>query len=106
MIVPFGKTITIVPQTVDGFGTRTPGTPVDVDGCAWWQTTGTEVVGGQDTVVYEVNVLAPAGTAVASTDRVILDDVTYEVVGQPIAWESSLTGRKPGVQIVLRKVVG
>lgn len=106
MIAVYGKTIAIVPQTVDKFGNRTAGAPVTVPGCVVYDTPGSEAVKGQDTVTYTATVLAPPGTVVASTDRVNVDGVTFEVVGEPVVWVSPYTGRSPGVQINLRRVVG
>lgn len=106
MSYPFGKTATIIPQTRDQYGDRTAGASTDVDGCAIWQTPGVEIAVGEDTVIYDLTMLAPSGTTVNATDRVTVDSITYEVVGQPIAWISALTGHKPGVEVHLRKVAG
>lgn len=103
---PYGKTVTIISQTVDNFGDRTDGSSTVVDDCAVYQTPGVEQVGGQDTVVYDLTVILPPGTSVSSTDRVTIDGVTYEVASEPIAWRSPFTGTEPGVQITARKVTG
>lgn len=103
---PYGKTITITPQTVDNFGERTAGEPVDVAGCVTYETPGIETVGAQDTLVYEVTIIAPPGTSVALTDRVTFDGATYEVASQAIAWRSPFTGTEPGVQFTVRRVTG
>ncbi|HVX20886.1 MAG TPA: hypothetical protein VHB02_06040 [Acidimicrobiales bacterium] len=96
----------MTPQTVDKFGTRTPGTPVKVPGCVIYETPGIETLGGQDTVVQDAQVLAPPDTVVTSTDRVTVNGKTYEVVATPIIWRSPLTGNEPCVQIQLRRVKG
>lgn len=106
MIAVYGKTIAIVPQTVDKYGNRTAGVAVTVPGCVVYDTPGAEAVHGQDTVTYTATVLAPPGTVVEPTDRIIVDGVTFEVVGNPIVWVSPHTGESPGVQINLRVVVG
>lgn len=103
---PYGQTVTITPQTTDNFGERTAGTPTDVLRCAVYWTPGVEQLGGQDTIVYEATVIAPPGTAVSATDRVTIDGTTYEVVSQPIVWQSPLTGTEAGVQFTVRKVKG
>lgn len=103
---PYGKTVTITPQTTDPMGNRTAGDPVDVSGCVTYGTPGIETVGGQDTLVIELTVLAPAGTVVSQTDRVTIDGDDYEVASQGIEWESPFTGLQPGVQFTARKVAG
>lgn len=103
---PYGKTVTITPQTTDPMGDRTAGTPVDVDGCVTYGTPGVETVGGQDTLVVELTVIAPAGTEVSSTDTVTIDGDAYEVASQAIPWQSPFTGYAPGVQFTARKVAG
>lgn len=103
---PFGKTITVTPQTTDNFGDRTAGTPADVSPCVIYETPGVETVGGQDTLVYTKTVIAPAGTAVSPTDRITIDGDAYEVASQAIAWQSPFTGLRPGVQFTVRRVVG
>lgn len=103
---PFGRTATITPQTVDNMGDRTPGVPVAVEGCAVWETPGVETTGGQDTSVWSVTALMPVGTTVNITDRVEIDGVVYEVVAQPIAWKSDLTGHQPGVEVHLQTTSG
>lgn len=103
---PYGKTVTFTPMTTDPMGDRTAGDPVDVEGCAVYGTPGVETVGGQDTLVIELTVLAPAGTAVDPTDRVTIDGDGYEVSSQAIDWQSPFTGFEPGVQFTVRRVVG
>lgn len=103
---PYGKTVTITPQTGDNFGDRTAGTPVDVDGCVVYETPGVETVGAQDTLVVTLTVIVPPGTSVASTDRITIDGATYEVASQAIEWQSPFTGTRPGVQFTARRVTG
>lgn len=103
---PYGRTVTITPQTADPMGDRSAGDPVDVDGCVVYETPGIETVGGQDTGVVTATVLAPAGTEIASTDRVTIDGDGYEVASQPIDWQSPFTGLQPGVQFTVRRVTG
>lgn len=103
---PYGKTITFTPQTVDNFGTRTAGSPVDVAGCVVYQVPGIETVVGQDTLVYELTVIAPPGTTVDPTDTVTIDGNEYEIASQAIEWQSPFTGTDAGVQFTARRVVG
>lgn len=106
MPYPYGKTITVTPQITSSFGDRTAGVAVEVDGCVVYQTPGVETVGGQDTVVYDVTILAPPGTSISSTDVVCIDGAQYEISSQPIVWQSPFTGTEPGVQFTVRRVVG
>lgn len=101
-----GRTATITPQTANRDGDRTPGDPLTVSGCAFWQTPGTQSVVGQDTIVSEATLLVPFGTAVDSTDRITVDGVTYEVSSQPIPWKSDLTGWEACIEVHLRHVDG
>lgn len=103
---PFGKTITVTPQTTDNFGDRTAGDPVEIGGCVVYQVPGTETVAGQDTLVYQMTVIAPPGSAISPTDTVTIDGSVYEVASQAIDWQSPLTGTRPGVQFMVRRVVG
>ena len=111
----FGETVTVIPQTADNWGNRTPGESYDVEGCASWALGrvtspvlgGTEsTVVGEDTLVWDLTILMPTGTPVTSTDQVVIDGVTYEVVSRPIAWASFLTNRKLGVEVHLKAVQG
>lgn len=106
MTFAFGTTATFTPQTAAKFGERTSGTPIAIPACAFWETPGSQTVGGQDTIVYDAVLLAPHDTIVHTTDRVAVHGVTYEVVAQPIAWRSNLTNWKPCVEVHLRRVDG
>lgn len=104
--VPHTITATVTPQTEDAFGNRTPGTPISVSGCVAWPGLSTETTPGGDTVTTDLNLLMPDGTSVTATDRVTVDGVVYEVVGQPAVWLSPLTGFSAGIQVQLRTQKG
>lgn len=106
MPFPFGSIAVFVSQTTNNLGERTAAVSTTVDGCAIWQTPGVQTVGSQDTMTYDAELLAPAGTSVNSTDRCTVDGVTYEVVSQPIAWKSPLTGWEPCIEVHLRRTDG
>lgn len=102
----FGKTVTVTHMVDAGHGDRTPGDSFDVPDCPAWPAISTETVGGQETVDWDLTVLVPPGTDVRSTDTVTVDGTVYEVSGQPMVWESPLTGWQPGIQVLLRTQTG
>lgn len=107
---PFGATITIHRRTAattgrDGAQTFTT-TPIVVPGCAVWPRVSSETVQGQDLVTTGITIFAPAGTVVLATDTVTVDDLTYNVVGDPGAYASPLTGTRSGVEIQLVRTTG
>lgn len=106
MTFPFGKTITVTRQTVNPDGDRTPGASFPVEGCAFYPNTSQELVNGQETVTWDRTVLCPPGTDVRPTDTVTVDGVVYEVYGQPMAWQSPITGFSSGVEVLLRTQTG
>lgn len=112
MMLPFGVTVIITPQTRDNFGERTAGSPVTVEGCAAWRGSsskafgGSKATAGQETVTFTATLVVPPGTAITATDRVTLDGIVYEVDGEPVTWQSPLTGTQSGIEVTLRKVIG
>lgn len=83
----------------------------DVPGCSVYpntvtetvsRKTGTELINGQDTVVFGLTVLMPPDTDIQATDQVSVDDVLYEVNGQPSVWKSPATGRFSCVEVQLK----
>lgn len=73
---------------------------------AFWSTTSTELVSGQDTVTWDASALLPYGTDVLATDQIEARGALYDVVGQPFAWKSNLTGKETGVQVQLKVASG
>lgn len=100
------------PAGQDGYGNDTlTFTAVTVPGCVVWPSAASssdELTAGRDTVITGLTVLAPPGTLVAPADRMQVPGYpeTFDVVGQPAAWISPLTGTRPGVQVSLRRVTG
>jgi hypothetical protein len=100
-----------VPGPLDRYrnATGTWDDPVDVTVHGWAPASADQVNGdkGRSAVVRDVDLFAPAGTVFAPRDRVVLNGVTYEVVGHP---EDFTTGpfrwRGAGLRINLKRVEG
>lgn len=104
---PYGITVTVETLGQDRYGNRTVATSATVPGCAFAPGPSTEQMDGRDEVAEQGNLYAPAGTAFAPTDRIVLPDgTTWEVNGTPSAWASPWTGWNPGIAIPLKRVVG
>lgn len=107
---PFGETITIVrlaPPTFPTMGDAPAvATSTDIDNCAVWPTQTTELIVGQDTVTWDLDLVVPFGTDVRSDDQVEYEGVTYDIVGRPQPWRSPFTGSTPGTVINLKSSTG
>lgn len=107
----YGRPVTIITQAVigqDDYGNDVPGPVVRIiPGCSWWPTQGEEITEDRDLIVTGLTVLAPPGTVIAGTDRVVVDGKDYEVQGDPLVWTlNPFTGSSAGVQLTLRRVTG
>lgn len=78
--------------SVDEYGKPTPGTPTTTDLLGFFdQTASTEVVIGQTTFQVDGLLILPALTLLTGADKVIVDGITYEVVGEPARpWKPSV----------------
>lgn len=61
---------------------------------------------GRYAVVTTLEVFAPPGVQVAPRDRVRVDGITYEVVGEPSDYTHGPFGWQPGIRIELTRVQG
>lgn len=109
MTIPFGATTTVTvvrPAGEDGFGDPT-GDPTEtaLPGCVMWVNEGTEDTDHADTVVAPATLVAPGGSDIRATDRIVTDDGTWEVVGEPTDRRSPFTAATL-VEAHLRKVTG
>lgn len=109
MTIPFGSTVTVTvvrPAAENRFGDPV-GDPVEtaLPGCVVWVNEGTEDTDHADTVVAPATLVAPAGADIRATDRVVTDDGTWEVVGEPTPRRSPFTSAAL-VEAHLRKVTG
>ncbi len=82
------------------------GTPVPVYG--WSTPDSTEPpVAGHDRVIVDLQLLAPPTTTIGAHDLVdIPDEGQFEVIGDPLDFDSGPFGFKPGKVINLRRVEG
>lgn len=116
MSYPFGESVQILDGAVtsrDTYGndvrtfpvkatyTNVPVAPADANGAG-----GNEYTDGRDTVVIGLSVYLPDGAAVAPADRAVVRGETWEVIGDPQAWQSPFTGWRPGIPVALRRVTG
>lgn len=113
------ETVTIVRPTPPTFPTMGDPTPtlirIKVPGCLIYpntvsevvsRKTGTEVIFGQETVVFGLTCLMPYGTDVHSTDQVEARGALYDVNGEPSKWKSPSTGHKSSVEVQLKGASG
>lgn len=61
---------------------------------------------GRTAVIVGLTVFFPGGTDVLSTDRFRVRGTVYEVVGEAGDWRSPFTGRRPGIEVALKRVMG
>lgn len=91
-------------------------TRVSVPGCMSYPNTVTETVSrktgtesstpAQDTVVFGLTVLMPAGTDVRASDQVEVAGVLYDVNGEPSKWKSPSTGHRSCTEVQLKGAEG
>lgn len=74
-----------------------------VEGCAVWFPATDENNDRQSVVSASLAVALPPCTVVESSARMVVRDVTYEVVGEPADWRSPFTGWNPGVVVGLER---
>lgn len=86
-------------------------TSTEVGGCAFVPGSGsaigtTEDIQGTEQVTQAAELYMPAGTVITPEDQVVVEGVTYEVMGAPSAWTSPFTMLRGPVQVHLRAVTG
>lgn len=109
-----GRTVTILrhdPGGTDIYGDPVAGTVVrvDVDGCAVAPRTGSsgELEGrGRQGITEAMTLYLPAGTDLQADDQVEIDGQTYDVDGPPANWSNPYSGKRPGLEVVLRRTEG
>lgn len=107
---PFGETVTLLRRALTGqdqYGNDVySDTATDLRGCVVVPRNSSELVQGQDTIIVGLTLYAPAGTALAATDRFSVRGLEYEVDGEPGEYRSPLTGSRGPVQVALTRVTG
>lgn len=115
MDFPYGETVTRLRRfaAVDPYSDEVEESDwsdayeLDIEGCAFNPGTSSEPLeAGRNAVITRPEVYAPAGSDVLADDRLIVRDVTYEVVGVPAAYTSPFTGWTPGMVVALKAVDG
>ena len=76
-----------------------------VTGCSIQPLTGAEILANRNAVQAQWRVYAPAGADVEATDHVAFGGHDYEVVGEPLRWQSP-TGTLDHVELLLNRWEG
>lgn len=107
MGIPLGESLTVLRQSRDRFGDPTDGGSHTIDGCAVWPAASfAEVIANEDLITWDMTALLPPGSDVLPTDVVVRQGVRYSIDGQPITWNSYLTGYSPGIEVHLKTATG
>jgi len=112
---PYGETVTVLRATyeLDPISGEPSGNPdwsnptsTDYTGCAVGMgPTGEQYnVGFTATDISQTVYMPYEDIDIASTDRVVVRGITYEVLGQPFQWSSPFTGTFAGTEVYLRTV--
>ncbi|MCA6090949.1 hypothetical protein LE181_02010 [Streptomyces sp. SCA3-4] len=107
----FGEVVTVLRpgapvRDVYGNDVHGPDEEHPVPGCSIAPRSGSETVGGRDTVVEHLVIFAPPAADVRPTDRLRIRGLTYTVHGPVEVYRSPLTGTTAGVQITARRITG
>lgn len=84
----------------------------DIENCAVSPMSAQEILErGRDASVLMLRLLAPQGSDILKTDRVIIsigdpNPGRYEIDGDPQDWSSPFTGWSPGREVILRRAEG
>lgn len=112
-MIPFqhGRSITVNRRTASGVDDRGNATytttTASIHGCGIYPRNLGDVTGdGRDGVTIGLTVLAPADSDVLITDQIVVDGLTYRLVGAPSNWTHPMTGWRPGMQLDLERVEG
>jgi ketosteroid isomerase-like protein len=81
-------------------------TEVQVGPCSVQQTTSREAINFTDQVATSVLVFMPYGTDVGFLDAMIINDVEYEVTGDPTDWVSPFSGHTAPIRVTGQLVKG
>ena len=107
MRLPFGETVTIQRLGTNPHGETTVISEHTAPNCAVLIRSSVEPLDLRTDVVTTATLLAPYGTDLRETDRVVQGDGTrWEVVGKPSNIKSPLTGWRPGQRATLQHVSG
>jgi len=107
----FGETVTVrrrVQGEDDRFGNPTWTWADDqVDGVAVAPRSSAEPAQvGRLAVITGLSVYLPTDTTIGPHDRLVVRGIEYEVEGEPGDWRSPYSGRRPGIEVAVRRVEG
>lgn len=107
---PAGVTVIVHrPGGVDQFGDPDPGTPPTshvLTGCATAPRTASETDNRGSTVFIGLSLYADHDADIGPADKVEVEGLLYEVVGEPGRWKNPFTSRKAGLEVALTRVTG
>ena len=108
--LPNGKMVTLRHRVVagqDNYGNDTLSfTEVNIGPCSVQQGHSGEVQTYTDRTVTDITVYVPYGTDVGFLDVMIVDDVEYEVTGDPAHWMSPFSGHTAPIRVEGQLVKG
>lgn len=116
---PYGETVTRLRrfEEVDPYSQQVevaawddPDNPpyeLEIAGCAFNPGVSSEPLDlARNAVITRPEVYAPAGSDVLAGDRLVVRELTYDVVGDPADFRSPFTGWAPGLVVRLERVDG
>jgi hypothetical protein len=115
MFFPYGETVIVLSPSpkVDPFSGEETGvswddpTETEIQGCAVAPRTSEEPLqAGRTPVIVGLTVFMPYNTVITSRDRLLIDDVVYEIEGEPAYWKNPFTGYEAGVEVQIKRVDG
>jgi hypothetical protein len=108
--LPNGKWVTLRHRVVAGqdeYGNDTLSfTEVRIGPCSVQQGHSGEVESYTDRTITDITVFVPSGTDVGFLDVMIVDDVEYEVMGDPAHWQSPFSGHQSPIRVSGQLVKG
>ena len=94
--LPYGQTVTLRHE----YNNDTLAyTEVQVGPCSVQQGVSGEETAYTDRVTTDITVYVPYGTDVSYLDAIIVDDIEYEVTGDPAHWVSPVSGRTAPIRV-------
>ncbi len=107
----FGETVTVrtrTPGADDRYGNPTyTWADAAVDGCAVAPRSSAEPAQvGRSAVITGLTVYLPTGTEIGPHDRLVIRGTEYEIEGEPGDWRNPYSGRRPGIEVAVRRVEG
>lgn len=96
-------TVTVMRDTLGRHGDPATTATHTIDGCITAPASTSEGDERGAQVVVGLTLFAPYDADLLPNDRVVVDDVTYDVQGEPGRWASPYSGRRRGLQVALRR---